>query len=72
MENIKTHWISKLLLTKIVLLKYRALVLKMHKDFGIISQATHNLELFCDLEVLLGLSCIMPLLEGLNELIKLS
>jgi hypothetical protein len=44
----------------------------MHKDVGINSQATHNLELFCDLEVMLGLSCIMPLLEGLNELIKLS
>jgi hypothetical protein len=29
-----------------------------------------NLELFCDLEIMFGLSCIAPLLEGLNELIN--
>jgi hypothetical protein len=56
--------------TKTILLEYWALVLKMHKDVGIVSQVAYNLELFCDLEIMFGLSCIMPLLEGLNELIK--
>jgi hypothetical protein len=66
--NIKTCWISMLLPTKRVLLGYHALVLKMHRDVDTITHAAHNLELLCDLEVMLGLSCIMPMLEGLNEL----
>jgi hypothetical protein len=69
---IKMHWISMLLPTKRVLSKYCALVFKMHWDVGIVTQATHNLEFFCNLEVMLGLSCIMPMLKRLNELIKFS
>jgi hypothetical protein len=42
----------------------------MHQDVGTINQVVHNLELFYDLEVMLGFSCIMSMLEGLNELIK--
>jgi hypothetical protein len=61
-----------LLPIKKVLHKYWTLVLKMHQDVGIVSQATHNLELFYDLKVLFGLSYIMPLFEGLNELIIFS
>ncbi len=44
----------------------------MHHDVNIINQVAHNLELFCDLEVMVELFGIMPLLEGLNELIKFS
>jgi hypothetical protein len=44
----------------------------MHKDVGIVNQVASNLELFCDLEVMFGLSRIVPLLEGPNELIKFS
>jgi hypothetical protein len=44
----------------------------MHRDVDTVTQAAHNLELLCDLEVMLGLSCIMPMLEGLNELMKFS
>jgi hypothetical protein len=44
----------------------------MHQDVGIVSQTTHNLELFDDLEVMFGLSYIVPLLEGLNKLIIFS
>jgi hypothetical protein len=32
----------------------------------------YSLELFYDLEIMFRLSCIVPLLEGLNELIKFS
>jgi hypothetical protein len=52
--------------------KGHALVLKMHQDVGIINQVVHNLELFYDLEVMLRFSCIMFMLEGLNELTKFS
>lgn len=70
--NIKTCWISMLLPTKRVMSEYRALVLKMHWDVDTITQVAHNLELLCDLQVMLSLSCIMPMLEGLNELMKFS
>jgi hypothetical protein len=59
-----------LLLAKRVLFEYHALVLKMHQDVGSNTQATHNLELFCDLEVMMGFYYIVPILEGLNDLIK--
>jgi hypothetical protein len=61
-----------LLPTKRVLPEYHALVLKMHRDVDTITQVAHNLKLLCDLEVVLALSCIMPMLEGLNELMKFS
>jgi hypothetical protein len=61
-----------LLLAKKVLGEYKALILKMHQDFATISQVAHNFQLLCDLEAMLGLSCLMPVLEGLNELIKFS
>jgi 23S rRNA maturation mini-RNase III len=44
--------------------KYNALVMKMHRNANTVTQATLNLE------VMLGFLCIMPMLEGLNELIK--
>jgi hypothetical protein len=59
-----------LLIKKYVLSKYRALVLKMHQDVGNNIQATPNLEFLCDLKVMVCLSYIMPMLEGLNDLIK--
>jgi hypothetical protein len=58
--------------TKRVMAKYCALVLNMHQDFSSNIQNVHNLELFCDLEVLMGLSCIMPMFERFNDLIKFS
>jgi hypothetical protein len=61
-----------LLPTKWVLSEYHALVLKMHRDVDIIMQVAHNWELLCNLEVMMGLSCIIPMFEGLNELINSS
>ncbi len=48
-----------LLPTKRVMSKYYAIVLKMHQDASSNIQNAHNLELFCDLEVMMGLPCIM-------------
>jgi hypothetical protein len=61
-----------LLPIKRVLFEYHALVLKKYQDVGIITQVTQNLELICDLEIMLGICCILLMLEGMNELIKLS
>jgi hypothetical protein len=55
-----------------VLYEHYALVLQMNQDVGSNTQVAHNLELFCDLELMMGLSCIMPMLEGLNDSIKFS
>jgi hypothetical protein len=52
--------------------EYHYLVLKMHQDADTINKVPHNLELLCDLEVMLGISCIVPMLEQFNEMIKFS
>jgi len=57
---------------KDVLSKYHALVLNMHQDVGSNTQATHNMQLFCDLKIMICLSYIMPMLERLNDLIRFS
>jgi hypothetical protein len=36
----------------------------------LIFQTKFNLDLLCDLHMLLGLSCLLPLLEAMNALIK--
>jgi hypothetical protein len=50
--------------------EYKALILKMHQNYCVNNQYAHNLDLLFDLEVMLGLFCSMPMLKGLNELIK--
>jgi hypothetical protein len=64
MTIITKLWPIKFMIRK-VLLEYHALVLKMHWDVDTIKQSTHNLELFYNLEVMWGLFCIMPMLEGI-------
>lgn len=59
-----------LFLVKIVLNEYKNLVLKMYQDSKVNNQIARNLELLCDLQVMLGFSCLMPMFKGLNELIK--
>jgi len=49
--------------SKRVLSEYKALVVKMVEDNVIVDTTKINYELMCDLETLLGLSCIIPLLE---------
>jgi hypothetical protein len=44
----------------------------MHQNASNNIQPTHNLELLFDLEVMMGLSCIMHMLERVNDLIKFS
>jgi len=69
-KNIKTHWVSTLSPSKKVLSEYKALVVKMVEDSVIVDTTKINYELMCDLETLLGLSCIIPLLELVQGLSK--
>jgi hypothetical protein len=66
MRNVKTRWISCLEPVK------RLIVLKMHLDSLSLGTAKANLNLLCEIELLLGLACILPMLEALNYLIKFS
>jgi hypothetical protein len=59
-----------LFLVKRLLNEYKTLVLKMHQDSKVNNQIVNNLELLCDLQVMLRFSCLMSMFEGLNELIK--
>jgi hypothetical protein len=54
---------------KWVIIKYKTLIMKMLKDNVSVVQARFNLDLLCDLHML-GLFCLLPLLEAINVLIK--
>ncbi len=69
-HNVKTRWISMLNLAERVLVEYITLLVKMAMDNFTNHQAKFNCEHLCDLQILLELSCILPLLEFVNVLIK--
>jgi len=70
LRNVKTHWISMLSLLKHVLAKCKSLVVKMHSDCEKIKSTHDNFELLCDLDLILGLPCVMSILEVVHFLIK--
>jgi len=57
-------------LSKRVFMEYKSLLVKMNDDLGMIKATRPTLEFLCDVEVVLGLICIMPMLEVINDLIK--
>jgi hypothetical protein len=61
-----------LFLANRVLAKYKSFMIRMNDDLGTIEAARPTLEFLCDAEVVLGLLCIMPMLEVINDLIKFS
>jgi hypothetical protein len=44
----------------------------MHVDSSFLATAKANLNLLCEIEFLLGLACILSMLEALNYLLKFS
>jgi hypothetical protein len=55
---------------KRVMAEYQTLIMNMSQDSVSVAQAMFNLDLFCDFHMLMGLSCLLPLLESVNALIK--
>ena len=55
---------------KCVFLEYHVLVLKMHQDKNLSVQAKNKFALLCDLECLLGLACLTPMMQALDYSIK--
>jgi hypothetical protein len=70
LHNIKARWISMLSPLKRLLIKYKSLVLKMYMDALKRKPTLDNLDLLCDLELVLGLPCILPMLEIVHTSIK--
>jgi hypothetical protein len=70
--NVKIRWISCLEPVKRVMSKYKVLVLKMHLDSQSLATTKANLNLLCEIELLFGLACVLPMLEALNYLVKFS
>jgi hypothetical protein len=56
--------------TKKVLAKYKSLVVRMNDDLGMIEVARPIFEFSCDVKVVMGFMCIMPMLEVVHDLIK--
>ncbi len=54
LQNIKTCWISMLSTLKCVLGKYKSFVVKMHIGAPKSKPAQENLNILCDLELVLG------------------
>lgn len=55
---------------KHVTVEYNALIVKMHSNHGKTKCAHENLEMLYDLELILALPCLMPMLEVIHTLIK--
>jgi hypothetical protein len=53
---------------KHIMEQYYALIANMHDDVLSKNIGTHNLNLFCDLELILGLHAIFPLLHCVHTL----
>jgi hypothetical protein len=56
--------------TKKVLVEYKSLMVKMNDVLGMIRTTRPTLEFLCDVEVVLSLMCIMPMLEVVHDRIK--
>jgi hypothetical protein len=68
--NGEIRWIVMLFLAKRVFVKYKTLVVKMNDDLHAIEVTKNIFEFLCDVKVVMGLICIMPMLEAMHKLIK--
>jgi hypothetical protein len=59
-------------LVKWVIVKYITLVVRMNDNMNVMATTKKNIGCFFDIEVVMGLTCIMPLLEVVYVLIKLA
>jgi hypothetical protein len=52
--------------------KYQPLIVKMHAESPKNDIASKNLNVLCDVELILGLPCLLPLFECVHKLIKIA
>lgn len=70
LKQVKTRWISLLKPAKRIMQQYSVLVYNMHLDTGKVKAAEKTLESLVDVETLIGLACLVPLLKLLNTVSK--
>ncbi len=68
--NTETHWMSMLGPLKHVLREYKSFLVEMHMDAPINKLVVEKLDLLCDLELVFGLLCMLPMLEVVHKLIE--
>jgi hypothetical protein len=57
-------------LAKRMMAEYKTLLVKMAMDYNLDQPTKLNYEHLCDLQILLELACILPMLESMHVLIK--
>jgi hypothetical protein len=67
---VKTRWINMLPPLKWVGKKYKTLITKMVVDNNFVELIKAHLLNLCDTNIILGLPCILPMLEYVNGLMK--
>jgi len=70
LRNVKIKWISILFLVKRVMEWYQPMITNMHDDDLKNSIVNETLNFLCDLELILSLHAILPLLDYVHTLIK--
>ncbi len=55
---------------KRLVFEYRFVVMKMSEDLPINHVVATNYELLCDVETMMGLTCVLPMLEVIQNLNK--
>jgi hypothetical protein len=70
LQNITTRWISMLAPVVRVMTEYRTLVLKLYEDKAIVTQAMKPCEHLLNVQILIGLSCLLPMLKSLHSLMQ--
>jgi len=58
-------------LSKRIYFKYSPFIVKIHVESQKSDIANKNLSVFCDVEQILGLSCLLPLFQCVHKLIKI-
>jgi hypothetical protein len=57
--------------TKIYYYEYQPFIMKMHVESPKNDTSKKNLNVLCDVELILGLPCLLPLFECVHKLIKI-
>ncbi len=60
-----------LALSKRLVFEYKSVVTKMYEDLPTNHVVTNNYELLCDVETIMRLTCVLPMLEVVQNLNKL-
>ena len=72
-RNVKTRWLSMLAPATRLMNEYKPVLAKLHQDVNVKKPKKHAEKCYLglrDLQVVLRLACLMPMLQGANVLMK--